>query len=404
MISNIPIYITPILERLASAGYEAYLVGGCVRDHAMGRIPNDYDVTTNATPDDMLRIFSDYRVIETGLKHGTLTVISEGEQVEITTYRIDGEYADNRHPTEVSFTDDITLDLSRRDFTVNAMAYSPTLGLCDPFDGMGDLERRIISCVGVPEERFREDGLRILRAVRFAAVLSFDISDATADAVHDLAPLLDGISKERIFTELSKLVCGVGASRIFRDFSDVLSRCVSGVSADTFKKCAGLMEKLPHDHVARLAFLFYMEDPENAEEVTATAMASLKSSTAESRRARALVRECAHPLPETDAEIRRLMSRMPETDIPVCASLYAAATGADGEGFLERYSRVAETDPCVRIKDLALNGRDVMTLTSRRGEAVGEALVKLLDLVMEGVLENTRESLTFALTSDEFSL
>lgn len=397
MKDKIPSYITPILEIFQSAGYEAYLVGGCVRDHAMGRIPNDYDVTTNATPDRMLSLFSDFRVIETGLKHGTLTVISEGEQVEITTYRIDGEYADNRHPTEVSFTDDITLDLSRRDFTVNAMAYSPTLGLCDPFDGMGDIERSVISCVGVPEERFMEDGLRILRAVRFASVLDFDVSADTTRAVHELAYLLDGISRERIFVELSKLICGVGVSRIFAEFSDILSICIKGVSPDTFERCAPLMDKLPKDSTARFSFIYYMEAPENSGELAAAAMAQLKSSTAENRRARALAAECKNPLPKTDAEIKRLMGRMPEGDIPVYASLYAAANGVSADEFLKNFARVANEHPCVRIKDLALNGGDVMALTGRKGESVGEALSFLLDAVIDEKIENTREALASAL-------
>ena len=401
MISKIPTYITPILEIFDKAGFEAYLVGGCVRDHAMGRVPNDYDITTNATPDQMLSLFSDFRVIETGLKHGTLTVISEGEQVEITTYRIDGEYADNRHPTEVSFTDDITLDLSRRDFTVNAMAFSPTLGLSDPFDGMGDLERQVISCVGVPEERFREDGLRILRAVRFASVLDFDVAPETARAVHELSFLLDGISRERILVELSKLLCGVGASKILVEFSDILSRCIKGVSEDTFKRCAPLLDKLPNDSTARFAFLYYMESEENAAELAAYAMAQLKSSTAESRRARALAAECKNPLPEEDAAVRRLMSRMNESDIPVYAALRAAAKGTSDEEFLERFRKVAETKPCVSIKGLALNGGDVMAMTGRRGEAVGAALSALLDRVIDGTLPNTKEDLASALAELE---
>lgn len=397
MINKIPTYIFPVLDRLEGAGYEAYLVGGCVRDHAMGRIPNDYDVTTNATPEEMQSLFADYRVIETGLKHGTLTVISDGEQVEITTYRIDGEYADNRHPTEVSFTDDITLDLSRRDFTVNAMAYSRTLGLCDPFDGMGDLERRRISCVGVPEERFLEDGLRILRAVRFASVLDFRVSEDTAAAVHTLRHLLCGISRERILAELTKLICGVGAGKVTHEFPDILSVCIDGISEETLLRCADVIDKLPPDSACRLALFFLVEGGDGADALAASSMKSLKSSTAMARQVVALVRECAGDLPETDGGVNRLMSRMDASQIPLYASLYSSVRGADVSDFLDRYRRVAEGDPCVRIKDLAIGGRDVMSLTSRKGEEVGAALTALLDKVMDGELENTKEALTKAL-------
>ena len=238
MFKNIPDHIIPVLDSLEGAGYEAYLVGGCVRDRARGKEPNDYDVTTNAKPHEMQEVFRNYRVIETGLKHGTLTVVSDGECVEVTTYRIDGEYADNRHPTSVSFTDDVTLDLSRRDFTVNAMAYSRALGLCDPFGGMDDLKRRMIVCVGSPTERFSEDGLRILRALRFASVLEFAIDIDTANAIHDMKELLRGISKERIYTELRKLLSGGHASEIMREYSDVLSVCIEGVSPSAVEKAA----------------------------------------------------------------------------------------------------------------------------------------------------------------------
>ena len=171
----LPQPVRDVISRLQDSGFSAYAVGGCVRDSLMGRTPGDYDVTTSARPDDMRRCFADWRVLETGLRHGTVTVVRGGMQIETTAYRIDGVYADHRHPTGVTFTDSLEEDLSRRDFTVNAMAYSDRDGIVDRFGGQRDLRDRIIRCVGEPEKRFQEDGLRILRAMRFAAVLDFTV-------------------------------------------------------------------------------------------------------------------------------------------------------------------------------------------------------------------------------------
>ena len=177
---KIPSYCQKLIDSLNNCGFEGFLVGGCVRDALLGEKPNDYDITTNATPDEMLKVFKDYTVIKTGLKHGTLTVVVEGKNIEVTTFRVDGEYSDNRRPDSVEFTKNIEDDLSRRDFTVNAMAYNDQNGFVDVFGGMKDLENKIIKCVGNPDKRFLEDGLRILRAIRFASVLDFEIEEETA--------------------------------------------------------------------------------------------------------------------------------------------------------------------------------------------------------------------------------
>ncbi|MBR6807434.1 MAG: phosphohydrolase [Clostridia bacterium] len=396
---NIPSYIIPIIRRLEECGFEAYLVGGCVRDDAMGRLPNDYDITTNALPGDMLRVFADHRVIETGLKHGTLTVMSEGEPLEITTYRIDGEYTDNRHPDSVSFTDDITLDLSRRDFTVNAMAYSPTLGLMDPFGGMKHLKERRIVCVGSPTARFNEDGLRILRALRFASVLDFTIDPATSHAVRSECHLLRGISKERIFVELTKLLCGVGAKGILRDYPDILAICADGVTAKAFASCADKVAKLPKgDYVSRLALLCRI----SADEVSADSgklavnyMNSLKSSAADRKRCRTLTEAAATDYPADKFAVKRLMGRLDRDDVYAYAAIRLALTGdftAHGE-FLKLYESVAATDPCVKISSLRITGNDVMEITGVRGAEVGRLLGELLDEVIDEKLTNSRGEL-----------
>lgn len=391
---EIPEYLSPVMALLEENGFEAYLVGGCVRDRAMGREPNDYDLATSATPEEMCRVFSGYRLIETGLKHGTVTVCNDGRQIEITTYRIDGAYSDNRHPETVSFTRKLTEDLSRRDFTVNAMAYSPERGICDPFGGMADIERRLIACVGDPEQRFREDGLRIMRAVRFASTLDFSVDEATASAAGRLSRLLASISRERVYTEFSKLICGVGAPRVLGLFPHVLNAAVPNLSESIFVSCAPQISKLPADPVVRIAFLAASEDPSAPGECADEVMASLKSSTADRRRARLLASERDVPLPETERGVRRLMSRMSHENIVAYAAMHGACTGADCKAFDLLYSDVRRADPCVSIKQLAVNGNDVMELTSRRGGEVGEVLSALLDRVIDGEISNTREELT----------
>ena len=391
---EIPEYLTPIMERLEENGFEAYLVGGCVRDSVMGRVPSDYDLTTSATPAEMCRIFADFRLIETGLKHGTVTVCNEGEQIEITTYRIDGAYADNRHPESVSFTRELTEDLSRRDFTVNAMAYSPKRGFCDPFGGQADIVRRTVACVGEPAQRFTEDGLRIMRAVRFASTLDFTIDEPTAAAARELAYLIRGISRERVNVEFSKLLCGVGAGRIISEFADVLTACVPELPRCAFKECADVIHLLPADPVVRIAYLAAVSDELDPKGRAACVMASLKSSTADSRRCAALAKECRAPLPHTESAVKHLMNRMEHENIVSYAAMHSVMSGTSSHEFLSLYESLRKSDPCVSIKQLAINGRDVMMLSSRRGAEVGEALSYLLERVMDGDTANTREALT----------
>ena len=193
-----------IIDNIRSHGYEAFIVGGCVRDAVLGRIPGDWDITTSAKPEQVKEIFG--KTVDTGLKHGTVTIIKHGKGYEVTTYRIDGEYLDGRHPETVEFTPDLREDLKRRDFTINAMAYSHETGIVDEFEGMEDLKRRVIRCVGCARDRFTEDALRILRAVRFAAQLDFVIEDETYRAIAEIAPNLVHVSKERIQVELTKLL------------------------------------------------------------------------------------------------------------------------------------------------------------------------------------------------------
>ena len=388
---TVPQNIADVLETLENAGHSAYLVGGCVRDAALGMTPHDYDITTDARPDEMTVIFDGWRVIETGLKHGTLTVLSDGEPVEVTTYRIDGEYTDNRHPASVTFTDRIEEDLSRRDFTVNAMAYSPTRGLCDPFGGINHLGERLISCVGKPAARFSEDGLRILRALRFASGLDFQIDSETSRAVHALSHLLDGISRERIYSELCRLICGEGAGRIFAGYGDVLSRCFGGmIPAELFTRAAVMISSMPDDSGARLVFLFHLWGGD-----VHTVCRHLKTSRREMLRIAALVRELSESVPTGKVEIKRLMGRLTHEDILHLTGI-RRGMGEETDGFSEMYEKLYSENPCVRIADMNIDGADVARLTGAEGAEIGRILGKLLELVIRDECENTAEALADA--------
>lgn len=219
---KIPKDVKAVMDILTNGGYKAYVVGGCVRDSIMGREPNDWDVTTDASPDRIKELFSDFRTVDTGIKHGTVLIVSGKTPVETTTFRIDGEYSDNRHPDEVTFTKNVCDDLARRDFTINAMAYNKTEGIVDPFGGQEDIKKQIIRCVGDADTRFNEDALRIMRAVRFSSVLGFTIEEKTAESIIKNENLLSGIASERIISELMKLLCGDNVLNVLTEFRSII--------------------------------------------------------------------------------------------------------------------------------------------------------------------------------------
>lgn len=419
---------------LEEQGFEAFCVGGCVRDALMGREPHDYDVTTNALPDQMKQCFRGLHLIETGLKHGTLTVRIGGESVEVTTYRVDGEYLDNRRPSEVFFASDIRDDLSRRDFTVNAMAYSPTRGLVDEFGGREDLGRRLIRCVGDPDRRFGEDGLRILRALRFASVLDFDIDGDTAYSIHKNLSLLTNISSERIAAELFKLVGGVGAERILLAYPDVLCKIIP-----EFEPSVGFDQKNPYhiydvythslralgaadgDVYVKLAVLFhdigkpacFSEDGKGGHfyghhtvsaELTERALRRLKADGKTLRTVVKLVDNHDRSIPVTQKGVRRLLAALGEEDARRLLSVRRADNSAL-VGWLTE-PRLAELDEiqtlldeviaegnCLSLKTLAVHGDDLLALGMKPGREIGDMLNRLLGKVLDGELPNEREAL-----------
>lgn len=388
---QIPENIIKVLEILEKNGHEAFVVGGCVRDMCRGVAPHDYDVTTSALPEETKASFDGFRVIETGIRHGTVTVISDGAPVEITTYRTDGEYRDNRHPVSVSFTPELTLDLSRRDFTVNAMAFSPARGLVDVFGGRDDLDTHVIRCVGEPDRRFGEDGLRILRALRFASCLDFDIADETSESIIKNKHLLENISAERVCAELFRLVTGKGAERILRAYEPVMRLIIPSAFADDYTAAVTALGASEPDLILRLSLL--LGSPDGVRDLE-----RLKSDGATQRAVRA-VTSLARVTFTDRTSLRRVLRRN-DAGLVEKAVLMQYITGRIDQTEKNRLlSLLDETKTdCVTPAMLAVGGGDVMAMGVAEGKAVGEALEKLLELVITDALPNERDALLAALS------
>ena len=365
-----------ILSVLRAHGYHGYVVGGCVRDACMGLPPHDYDITTDASPPEVQEAFRDYRVLETGIRHGTVTVLIDHEPFEITTFRIDGDYTDCRHPNDVTFTTRIEDDLARRDFTVNAMACDGET-LVDPFGGQADAAKRILRCVGDANRRFQEDGLRILRALRFSAVLDFTIEPDTASAVHGNRDLLRKIAVERLYAETRKLLVGINAPAVLRAYADVMRVFLPGLSD------AGLqaVEGTERDLLLRLALLLTGTNAESA----------LRDLHADNKTIRAVCE--LHRTPLTDG--RHLLAAL-SPDQAKRRIAYAAALGEIGDANaaarLEELRDILADKPCLTLRDLKVDGRDMQSL-GLSGTQIGKALNALLDRVLSGTLANEHEAL-----------
>ena len=433
---QIPAHALTVVERLERYGYEAYVVGGCVRDSLLGRNPKDWDVCTNALPEEVLRVFKRFHVIKTGLQHGTVTVMVNHEPVEVTTFRIDGAYTDNRHPDSVNFVSRVEEDLARRDFTINAMAFNPTRGLVDAFDGQADLKAGVIRCVGEPDARFNEDGLRILRALRFAARYNFGIETETAFSIHRNRHLLENVSVERIFTELKGILIGEGVLGMMQAFPDVFSIIIPELAAtigfdqhnphhiyDVWTHTAHAVQAAPADEVIRLALLlhdiakpatftlgddgrghFYGHGTRGAN-MARSILRHLKSDTATLDAVVTLVREHDNTLPTTAPGMRRTIGRMGLNTLHQLLAIKQA--DMDGQSTHEREQKqttlrnarllledVLEEPPAYTVGDLALTGRDLIAMGLKPGPAMGSILKTLLAEVQDECLANTREALT----------
>ncbi len=422
-----------IIETLKKHGYEAYAVGGCVRDILRGVTPHDVDITTSALPHETKEVFSDFRVIETGIAHGTVTVMVENEPFEVTTFRCDGEYLDARHPESVTFTLSVEEDLARRDFTVNSMAMDDDGKIIDPFGGIDDLNNRIIRCTGDPETRFSEDALRIMRALRFSSVLGFEIEERTAAAIHKKRELLTKISVERIFAELKKLLCGKNVATVLLEYVDVICTIIPEMAPavgfdqkskyhlyDVYEHIVRSVEAIPEDPLMRLTMFFhdigkpyvYFEDEEGVghfwghPDVSADyADKILERLHSDSFTKDTVVRLCRwhdRDIIPDERHVKRLFLSLTYGEIIMLCHIRLAdgaaqnpeldARGKQAGTIMEFAKKIHEEKQCVSLADLEVSGHDMIEL-GYKGVAVGTILNLLLSKVIDGELENKREIL-----------
>lgn len=435
---QLPQSVQTIINTLSSAGYEAYAVGGCVRDSITGATPNDWDICTNALPQEVEKTFDGFHIIETGLQHGTVTLMIDHIGYEITTYRTEGTYSDRRKPDYVNFVTDLKEDVKRRDFTVNAMAYNDSDGLQDFFGGREDLKDRVIRCVGVADERFNEDALRILRAMRFASTFDFEIDPDTAEAMHKNKGLLSYVSRERISTELLKLLKGNGAARILREFSDILCEVIPEIepcigfkqnnpnhTADVWEHTLLAVDAAVNDPIIRLTMLLhdigkpesYTEEngvghfyghPEISAEIAKTVTKRLKMSNEIITTVCTLVKYHDSLYGIKDKGIKRLLNKItPEMTrflVQVARADMAAQSPDAAEknaAWLEHVEhtidRIIANNECFKVSDLAIGGKDLIAEGITPGRELGIILDKLLEMVIDGSAENSREALLAAL-------
>lgn len=431
---KLPEDVCKIISDIEAAGFEAYAVGGCIRDSILGREPDDWDITTSAHPEDVKKIFR--RTVDTGIQHGTVTVLLHGEGFEVTTYRIDGIYEDARHPKDVSYTGDLTEDLKRRDFTINAFAYNDRSGLVDIFDGMGDLERKVIRCVGDPKERFSEDALRMMRAVRFAAQLGFEIDPGTREAAAALAPNLARVSVERILTELTKLICS--------DHPGMLKDCyemgLTAVFIPEFDRCMTSPQNIKHhcynvgehilhtmeairaDRILRFTMLMHdiakpdvmTVDEEGiihnkghaalGEEVSAKILRRLHADNVLIDSVRVLVRYHDWRFEADKRSVRRAMNRIGCDLFPLMLEVQRAdISGQSDYKREEKFARIDTVDrlykeiitdrDAITIKDLAVSGRDLIDAGIKPGPEIHDIFNEMLEHVLEEPGDNKKEIL-----------
>ncbi len=361
-----------ILDALTASGFLAFVVGGAVRDSLLGRKVTDFDIATSALPEETKSVFCECPVIETGIKHGTVSVIIDGKPYEITTFRTETAYSDSRHPDSVSFVRDIESDLARRDFTVNAMAYSKSEGFVDPYGGALDLERKVIKTVGSPHERFREDSLRILRALRFASTLGFAIEAETESAVFELHETLSAVSRERVYEELKKLVCGANASKVITRYRVAIEKLLPQNGTPK------LLDKLPCDTAMRFACVCGKGVGEALKKLRAD-NATVRMST--------LFAEST-PIPNDSLGLRIYASQLGREKAFVVAEYRKSLYGEDDK----RLKSLLSSDTCLSVAELDIKGSDLSAL-GFVGDEIGKTLDKLLELVLRDELKNEKNEL-----------
>lgn len=431
----LPRHINFVIDKLYENNFEAYVVGGCVRNGILNLPVKDYDITTNATPQETIKVFSDYKVIETGIKHGTVTLIIEGNPIEITTYRTDGEYLDNRHPSNVTFTKSLKEDLSRRDFTVNALAYNEKDGLIDHFGGMDDIKNKRICAVGDADKRFNEDSLRILRALRFASVYGFEIEEETSKAMIKNRELIKNISIERITNELNGFIVGDNAGKLLSKYKKIFAEFIPEIvdtfdlsqdnpyhDKDVWEHTCSVVENSDNDLAIRLSALFhdlgkshcktidskgighFYGHPEISEKLADKIMNRL-------RQPKALTFEVIHLVKYHDRlrdigikGMRRLYGKIGKELMQKLIKLARADSLGQSDynkDFKakslkqkeEMLLKIIEEKLCCTVADLKINGNDLKACGIKEGRAVGETLNFLLEAVIGGKVKNEKESL-----------
>lgn len=435
---HIPTGARKIIARLEQHGYEAYIVGGCVRDSLMGKSPSDWDICTSARAEEMMALFEDKRVIPTGIQHGTLTILAEDGAYEVTTFRIDGEYLDHRHPKSVAFTRELAEDLSRRDFTINAMAWHPERGLIDLFGGVEDLRDRLVRAVGDPVQRFNEDGLRMLRMVRFATVLDFDYDPATYDAVRKQGHLLQYISKERIQVELNKILLAAHPARGLEDlytlgmypyiiplmchtvgfaqrgghhFLDVFEHsllAVGVIAPELVLRLTMLLHDIGKpfvwDSSESLSYDRFDDHAAVSAKLAGKILRDLKYDNATRKDVVELIAHHNDILLPDPVNVRRALARLGEVQtrrlVQVkVADLIAHDLAGEREKILALFAEISDVidevvarGDCTSVKALAIGGQDMMAL-GLSGRAIGQMLNAALELVLEKPEMNTRKTL-----------
>lgn len=427
-----------LLQTLKNAGFEAYYVGGCVRDMILGAEPKDWDICTDATPSEMKECFSRYRTVDTGLKHGTLTVLVEEVPFEVTTYRIDGEYSDYRRPDRVEFSRKLEDDLSRRDFTINAMAYHPRGKLVDRFGGREDLSAGVIRCVGEPQVRFGEDALRIMRALRFASRFDFEVEEQTREGIFARVHLLEKIAVERIRVEFDGFLQGAGVRRIGEEYRNIIGQIIPEVipmfdldqknpyhAYDVWEHTLRVVENSPSNRVSRLTAFFHdigkpstkMVDPDGwghfyghekiSVELAHQVMNRLKYDNTTKENVLTLVQYHGIVFHPTEKYARKLLRRWGEdllfllieqslADVKAQHSRYTPERVERIEAFRRAVDVVLEKSQCFALKDLAVNGNDLLRMGIPQGKEIGKYLDILLERVIEGDVKNEKCALLAA--------
>lgn len=431
----IPDDVKHILNTLSANGYEAFVVGGCVRDTMLGKVPHDWDICTNAKPDEIKMCFESFNTFDSGIKHGTISVVFNKEVYEITTYRIDGDYKDNRHPQSVTFTNDIALDLSRRDFTINAMAYNDVVGIVDPFDGQADLADKKIRCVRNADERFCEDALRIIRALRFAATYGFDIDEETAKSISANRKLLNNIAVERINTEFTKLICGCTAAKILDKFRDVIAVFIPELKAefefnqnsrhhkyDLWHHTLCSLDSVEPDAVMRMTMLLhdigkpqckttdekgeshFIGHPAQSAEISRKILRRMKYSNEFIDECVCLIRNHDVRYSGSPKQLKRLVARIGESRTHKLFKIFRADIMAQSDYKKQKklalvdlaekdFNTIIETEQCFSLKQLKVNGKDMIGLGIKDGRKIGSVLNKLLNMVIDDEIPNDRQKL-----------